>query len=162
MGALTEGVGHHAVNADGSEQQRYRRKNTEKLESKTPVSHGSGDDLIHRTDTVHRNIEINALNFVPHGLTEFFRVTHAAKENNGVDWRELPQGNINMRHTGSLKAVGLDIASHADDREPQQTAPKAKPEFLSERILAGPIAPCEGLVDHRNRFCLIAIGVAEI
>src|SRR5580693_7720884 len=88
--ALTERVGHHAVNTDGGKQQCYCRKNTQKLESKAPVSHGSGDDLIHRVDAVHRNIQINAFNFVPHSLAEMFRVTPAPEKNDCVDWRELP------------------------------------------------------------------------
>src|SRR3984957_7706846 len=67
-----------------------------------------------------------------------------------------------MRHTGSLKTVRLDIASHTDNRQPLQASSKSKLQLLSERILAWPIPSCEGLVDHRDGFCFISIGDGEI
>ena len=111
---------------------------------------------------MHRDIGIDSFNLAPHGLAEMLRVATAPEKNHRVDWRELPQGNIYMRHIRSLETVRLDIASHADNREPMQTSSECKLQLSSERVLVRPVPSGEGLVDHRNGSCFVGIQVREI
>src|SRR6202021_2745686 len=96
--ALAERVRHHAVDAYCGEHKRNRRKNSQKLESETPVGQRPGDDLIHGADTVHRDVGIDFFHLASHGFTKTSRVASAAKKNYRVDWRKLPHRNVNMGH----------------------------------------------------------------
>src|SRR5215469_16522875 len=159
--ALAERIRHHAVDPGSGKQQRYCRKNTKELKSEPPVRHGSCDDLIHGTDAVHGNIGIDAFHLAPHSFAQLFRVALTTKKNHRVHWSELPKRYINVRDAGSLEPVRLDIANHADNREPLQTSSKPKLNLLSDRILARPILP-EGLVDDGNGLRFVCIGGGKI
>src|SRR6202044_1577965 len=159
---LAKRIRHHAVDPDGGEQKSDRRKNAEKLKGEAPVSHRSHDNLIHGADAMDRNIGIDFFNFAPHGLAEISNVGPTSQKNHRVDWRELTQRNINMRHAGSVKTVRFDIAHHANNRDALNACTKSKFDLLSERILVRPITSCESLVDDSNSLRVIGIEEGEI
>ena len=54
LGALRDGVGHQAVDADGGEQQRHRAENGKQQHVEALPRRGAPHHLVHRADMRHR------------------------------------------------------------------------------------------------------------
>jgi hypothetical protein len=119
--SLADGVGHHAVNAYGGEQDRDARENAEQLHEKARVSEGLVQHALHGGDVSHRLIGIDFGDGVFHECREigggicsgdgsndqrFVQVGAccAAGEGGGLFWRKelfaifaVPPGRIGDR-----------------------------------------------------------------
>jgi hypothetical protein len=162
VGALRDGVRHHAVDPDRGEQQRQCAERGQQEGQEPRPRDRLPQDLVHRADLEHRQRGIQAGDRALHRRNQRRRIARGAQQRvhrgaragrNG-DRRVLRERNEHLGAGGLVQPGLLEIGDHADDRldlagRRRSQAPDG--DLLAERILVRKELGGERLVDHDDR-----------
>src|SRR5262245_37925570 len=161
MPALSDPVGHYAVDADRRQDQGDGGKNTEQDQIETRLGRSLGDEPLHLLEVVYRNVFVHAPHGGADGRRQALRLDARAHGITNPLPGPLQVDHIHFCRGRRLQLVRFGIPDHAHNlAHPIVAVTDVDP--LADRVSIHEETPREALVDDRHARRLAVIPAAEV
>src|SRR5271156_5977828 len=115
-GTLRDAVGHHSVNAHGSEKQRQQAEAAQQLQCEAPLRQRIGKKIAHRPGIVKRHAFVERCNLLLDVAGEIGTIEVAANDEDRIAERILRIELVDLRRDWRIEAVVMNVSDDAHNR----------------------------------------------
>src|SRR5262245_4029545 len=160
VGALGDGVRHHAVNPHDGQRQRDDGQSGEQQSVEAWSCDGAPSQIFHRLDVAYRHIWVNRVDLAHDGLGRARRLDGRARHDVVGNRTPTVTWPINGRLDFAVKVGGFDVSHDADNLIPGFHPVEF--DAAAQRVFVGPETPGHRFIDDGHSVRLDNLTFCEI